>query len=138
MPAWRDFDLSSDGAMYYTAYADAYGFYWREVPEFGGSSSLNTFSAVLFPDGRVLFQYESVGADDYVISGWSCQPATTPADTVDLSAAEVPAGSWGLGAATSQFYGEEFADSEEDRFDLSGSVIRLCVNVDGSLDVCEE
>jgi M6 family metalloprotease-like protein len=58
-PFWDDLDPSAGGEIYYLAAADRFVVSWVNVPRFSGGS--NTFQVILYPDGRILFQYESMG-----------------------------------------------------------------------------
>jgi hypothetical protein len=56
---WDDLDPSRGGQIYYRNVDNEYVVVeWRNVPGRGGG--LNTFEALLWPDGRVLLQYQAV------------------------------------------------------------------------------
>lgn len=56
---WTDLDPSRGGQVRYATVDDLFVVEWRDVPR-RGSSAPNTFQVVLWPDGRVLVQYEAV------------------------------------------------------------------------------
>jgi hypothetical protein len=130
---WDDLRASSTSTMEWMEHDDgAVGFYWVDVPEAVGSE-VDTFSIVLFDDGRILLDYGAIGSADG-LAGWSC--ARTVSSETDLTAAmdALAAGRWGLGAATENNYFELFGSDN----DLSDRVIRLCGNPDGTTDPCAE
>ncbi len=59
-PYWDDLDPSAGGEIYTLSELGRFVVSWVGVPrwEDGGS---NTFQAILYPDGRILCQYESMG-----------------------------------------------------------------------------
>jgi M6 family metalloprotease-like protein len=62
-PFWDDLSPQLGGEVYYLAAADRFVVSWVSVPRYiyGGSEGSYTFQAILYPDGRILFQYQSVG-----------------------------------------------------------------------------
>ncbi len=134
---WDDLNPASSygGDIYYIQYPDALGVYWRDVREFVASTT-NTFSMVLFDDGRVLFQYAAIAATDGLV-GYTCGPGSLSNDEADVTAAmdELDLGDWGLGTGVERMYYEIFTSSDND---LDHRVIRLCPYVDGIIDLCAE
>ena len=61
-PFWDDLNPSDGGSIYYQDMADGrFVVQWDAVPFYTGPGT-NTFQAILYADGRVLFQYESMGS----------------------------------------------------------------------------
>lgn len=57
---WDDLDPSRGGQVFFRNVDDQYVVVeWRDVPK-RGSGGLNTFQVLLWPDGRVLMQYQAV------------------------------------------------------------------------------
>ncbi len=135
--AWDDLNPASSygGDVYYIKYADALGVYWREVREYSYSTT-NTFSAVLFDDGRVLLQHEGMAMSDGMV-GYSCAPGSLTESETNITTAmdELEAGRWGLGTGSERMLYEIFTSSDND---LDDGVVRLCPYVDGSTDLCAE
>jgi len=63
-PFWDDLNPSSGGQIYYYYDAENEQFIveWYQVPHWGGGGTY-TFEAILYPDGHVLYQYESMSGN---------------------------------------------------------------------------
>jgi hypothetical protein len=69
-PLFSDLDPSRSGALVSAFGAvDRFVVTWRNVPQFGvfGTNAQQTFQAILFPDGRISFQYSPVRLNDAVV-----------------------------------------------------------------------
>jgi hypothetical protein len=87
---WDDLNPSDGGSIYYADMEDGrFIVQWDGVPFYNTSSSL-TFQAVLYADGRVLYQYEDLGD-------------ARSSDTIGI---ENPAGTDGLQVAYNTAYAE--------------------------------
>ncbi len=142
MPYWDDMYTSVAGQMQYAQFSDAIAFYWIGVSECCSTSATvnNSFSAVLFNDGTVLYTYGTntlTGKD--AIVGYACTPTTTPTE-MNLSAISYPTGYWGYGTGTERAVVEQFSSASSDPFDLgNNSALRLCANPSNSgLTHCAE
>jgi hypothetical protein len=131
--AWDDLNpASGTGRAFWIEYADAVGFYWRNVRE-SGATTTNTFSIVLYDDGRIQLEYGGLAMTDG-LAGFSCGGATTA--TSDLSAGMAGIGAtWGLGDGTEAMYYELFSGTHAN--DLDNLNVRLCGDVDGTTDPCD-
>ncbi|MDP2306912.1 MAG: putative metal-binding motif-containing protein [Pseudomonadota bacterium] len=134
-PGWEDMYPPSGGTVKSIQYPDAVGLYWNAVPVIGYTTP-NTFSAVLFSDGRVLLQYGALAMTGG-IAGYSCAPGSITSGETDLGAAmdDLAAGRWGLGNGTERMLYESFDGADND---LDDRVVRLCPYVDGTTDLCAE
>ncbi len=66
---WTDLDPSAGGAIYTRdMQSDYFVIEWRDLPGFG-SNDPNTFQVILWPDGRVLLQYQAVASPAAVTVG---------------------------------------------------------------------
>ena len=66
-PLWDDLNPSAGGAVYYEDLGDGrFVVQWEAVP-FYSAPGLNTFQAILYEDGQVLFQYAAVDSGDATI-----------------------------------------------------------------------
>ena len=63
-PFWDDLNPSTDGEVYalYDSTADRFVVEWSGVPHYG-STAPYTFEVILYPDGRILFQYLDMQGD---------------------------------------------------------------------------
>jgi len=78
-PFWDDLDPSAAGEIYYRSEASRFVVSWVGVPRFGeGGAFGNTFQAILYSDGSILFQYQTMGAS-------SLTGATTGIENSDAS-----------------------------------------------------
>lgn len=132
--AWDDLDPSAAGEISYVEYTDALGVYWNGVRELD-STTTNTFSTILFDDGRVLLQYGDLAMTDGLV-GYSCAPGTVTESELDMGTGmdDLAAGRWGLGHGTERLLWELFVTDN----DLDNRVVRLCPYVDGTTDLCAE
>ena len=131
--AWDDLRSSGTSSIEWMQHDHAVGFYWIDMPE-GSGSGTNTFSILLFDDGRIHFQYEGMSMADGLV-GWSCAPGSVGSE-VDMTGvmASLGVGEWGYGTGTEDYVYEIFGSDN----DLDDTVIRLCGNPDGSTNPCEE
>ena len=61
-PFWDDLNPSSGGSVYYEDRGDgSFVVQWDAVPPFSGGG-MSTFQAILYADGRMLFQYDAMTA----------------------------------------------------------------------------
>jgi hypothetical protein len=65
-PYWDDFTLGTSGTIfyYYDADNDRAIFQWHEVPQLSGGTAPNTFQALLYANGAILFQYLDMDETD--------------------------------------------------------------------------
>jgi len=92
-PFWDDLNPSAGGQVYYLAEANRFVVSWVNVPRYlypGGGEGSNTFQVILYPGGRILFQYQSMG------NGATMMSATTGIENGD--------GTDGLGIAYNKSY----------------------------------
>jgi hypothetical protein len=62
-PFWDDLNPATAGEIYYLSDPAQFVVSWVGVPRFGeGGAFGNTFQAILYPDGSIWFQYQSMGA----------------------------------------------------------------------------
>jgi len=63
-PFWDDLNPSTSGEVYtyYDTETDRFIVEWYQVPHYGASSPY-TFEVILYPDGRILFQYLDLQGD---------------------------------------------------------------------------
>ncbi len=60
---WSDQNPSSHGDVYWQAFGDSMVVIeWYEVPEYGDSVNYNTYEAVVYQDGKIKLQYNTIGA----------------------------------------------------------------------------
>ncbi len=76
-PFWDDLNPSAGGQVYYLAEANRFVVSWVLVPFYAYPSYLLTFQAILYPDGRILFQYLNMTGDT------ALQSATTGIENGD-------------------------------------------------------
>lgn len=137
---WDDLYPEGYETTAWVEYADAVGFYWRDMSEIS-YANYNTFSIVLMSDGRILIEYENIDAVDG-LAGFSC--ASSSEAEVDLSdEADNPVeGAWGIGTGTESMIHEVFAGSGTDINDTDNYLLRLCGTAgddndgDGWTDTC--
>ena len=60
-PFWDDLNPANGGQMYYFPWGDHFVVEWDEIPLYSGNG-VATFQAVIYADGRILFNYKSVPA----------------------------------------------------------------------------
>ncbi|MFT5680117.1 MAG: hypothetical protein ACI8RZ_001022 [Myxococcota bacterium] len=123
---WDDLNPSGGGRIAVMDYSDATGVYFLAVDEYGSSASV-TFSMIMLDDGRVVLSYGDIGSNDGLV-GWSCgsSSSATESDLTD-EAADVPAGSLGIGQGTESNFFEMFTSSA-DANDLANQTFTFCVN----------
>jgi hypothetical protein len=131
--AWDDLNPSAGvGRTYYIEYSDAIGFYWRNVRE-TGTSTTNSFSIVLFDDGRIMLEYGALAMTDGM-AGFSC--GRTAGSSSDLTAQmDALDAAWGIGTGTDNYLYEVFTTSSTN--DLDNTIVRLCGNPNSSRDACD-
>ena len=135
---WDDLATYLSGDVYGIVYDDAVGIYYRRVRELAGSNQM-TFSVVMRDDGRILWDFGSLGLTDGLV-GWACASGTV--STVDFSEAYAthPLGTVGVGQGTEGAVYEVFSTSNPN--DLESWVIHGCGTAgtdsdgDGWTDVC--
>ena len=116
---WRDLDPGSGGDVYAVEFSDAIGIYWVDVVPYGLTTP-QTFSVVVFEDGEVLLDQQTITEADGLV-GVSCATDPTVGAT-DLSAASVAPGCLGDGTESALY---EVFDGASPH-DLSGQRVWLC------------
>ncbi len=60
-PFWDDFNPAAAGEIYYDGDVNRFIVQWESVERFFEPGQLYTFQAILYPDGTIRFQYNSLG-----------------------------------------------------------------------------
>ena len=131
---WDDLNPSTAGSVQWINHGDAIGVYYREVAEYGSSSTRVTGHAIFFPDGRVQVGYGTVAITDG-LAGWSCGGASASTE-VNLGAVmddvSDASGAYGQGTESNVW---ELYSGGTDANDLSAEVLVYCaragVDADG-------
>ena len=61
-PFWDDLTFSATGTAWYRYDGARLIVEWKAVPRYLEGGSLNTFEAILYPDGRIVYQYLTINA----------------------------------------------------------------------------
>lgn len=113
-PLLTDLDPSAAGSVSITSRGDAFIVKWTNVPQFEKTDK-NTFQVSLFPDGRIVFAYDTTNLNVAIeegATGISAGGGTAGLAVIDLSAA--------AGTAFERSIAEGFNLNEE--LDLTGVV----------------
>jgi hypothetical protein len=136
---WTDLNPSSNGSVEVTETdEDSLEISFAAVPEFGVAGTANTFTLTLYPDGTASILYGDLSVSDGLV-GFAC--GGTAVDSVDLSAYEVLAGTFGIGSGTEDGIYEQFSNLGSPN-DLANEEIDLCLTAgvdadgDGWTDTC--
>ncbi len=138
---WDDLNPASGGTVTWIEHEDAIAVHFRDVYEYG-TTSTNTFTYILRDDGRIVLAYGEMNAADGLV-GWTCGTGRDPS-AVDLTEelTAIPEGSLGIGAGTEDAVYEYFSGSGVGIGDVSDQIFHFCVNSgtdgdgDGWTDEC--
>ncbi len=135
-PFFDNLNPSGTGEVYFHQFPNRFVVTWSQVPEFAAVGS-NTFQATLFRDGRILFAYAGMTADDAIV-GLSLDN-TLPLTESDLSG-DVPFSTTGATTIYEEFTGPVSAGGEPvgtDPFDLDHAMLLFVPSASGGYDVSQ-
>ncbi len=135
-PFWDDLNPGIKGEIYVNQFTNRLVVTWFQVPE-DLNVGQNTFQAILFDDGRILFAYQGLSSDDAIVG---ISPDPSPSLTESDLTADTPLSQTGSVAIFEQFNGPianpfEGVPPGDDPFDLDRRMVTFVPNINDGFDV---